>query len=70
CLAVEFRTHRFNETSRKAIMRLGAQQDGILRSHRMSSNGTIRDTVVYSIIESEWDNVKSHLNFLLYEKYQ
>ena len=70
CLAVEFRTHRFNEASRKAIMRLGAQQDGILRSHRMSSNGTIRDTVVYSIIESEWDNVKSHLNFLLYEKYQ
>ena len=69
CLAVEFRTHRFNEPSRKAIMRLGAQQDGILRNHRISSNGTIRDTVVYSIIENEWGNVKSHLLFLLHEKY-
>ena len=69
CLAVEFRTHRFNEQSRKAIMRLGAQQDGILRSHRISSNGTVRDTVVYSITENEWENVKIHLNFLLHEKY-
>jgi N-acetyltransferase len=69
CVAVEFRTHRFNEQSRKAIMRLGAQQDGILRSHRISSNGTIRDTVVYSITANEWENVKSHLNFLLHEKY-
>ena len=50
-------------------MRLGAQQDGILRNHRISSNGTIRDTVVYSIIENEWGNVKSHLLFLLHEKY-
>lgn len=69
CVAVEFRTHRFNERSRTAIERLGAQQDGILRNHRFSSNGTIRDTVVYSIIESEWLNVKSNLNFLLLDKY-
>ena len=69
CLAVEFRTHRFNEQSRRAIARLGAQQDGVLRNHRISSNGTIRDTVVYSIIENEWGNVKSHLLFLLHEKY-
>ena len=69
CLAIEFRTHRFNERSRNAIMRLGAQQDGILRSHRISSNGTVRDTVVYSVIENEWGNVKSNLLFLLHEKY-
>ena len=69
CVAVEFRTHRFNERSRRAIERLGAQLDGILRNHRYSSNGTIRDTVVYSIIENEWPNVKSNLHFLLEDKY-
>ncbi|WP_276370841.1 GNAT family protein [Chryseolinea sp. H1M3-3] len=69
CIAVEFRTHRFNEQSRRAIARLGAQQDGILRSHRMSSNGTVRDTVVFSIIQHEWGNVKSNLLFILNDKY-
>ena len=69
CVAVEFRTHRFNQSSRKAIERLGAQLDGILRRHRFSTNGTIRDTFVYSIIQDEWTNVKSHLDFLLSEKY-
>jgi len=69
CVAVEFRTHRFNFASRKAIERLGAQLDGILRRHRFSSNGTIRDTVVYSIINDEWSNVKSHLEFMLTKKY-
>lgn len=69
CLAVEFRTNRFNVNSRKAIERLGAQLDGILRSHRFSANGTVRDTVVYSIIQHEWENVKSNLLFMLNEKY-
>ena len=69
CLAVEFRTHRMNDQSRKAIARLGAQQDGILRNHRIASDGTIRDTVVYSIIESEWPGVKSNLLFMLNKKY-
>ena len=69
CLAVEFRTHRMNELSRTAIIRLGAQQDGILRNHRIASNGTIRDTVVYSIIDTEWPSVKSNLIFKLNEKY-
>lgn len=69
CLAVEFRTHRMNEQSRRAIVRLGARQDGILRNHRITSNGTIRDTVVYSIINSEWPSVKSNLLFMLHEKY-
>jgi len=69
CLAVEFRTHRFNVQSRRAIERLGAQLDGVLRNHRVSVNGTIRDTVVYSVIINEWENVKSNLEFMLHEKY-
>ena len=60
CIAVEFRTHFLNQDSRAAIERLGAKQDGILRSH-MWWNGTLRDTVVYSIIAAEWPTVKSHL---------
>ncbi|MEO1563289.1 MAG: GNAT family protein [Pseudomonadota bacterium] len=60
CIAVEFRTHFMNHASRAAIERLGAKQDGILRSH-MWWNGTLRDTVVYSIIAAEWPTVKSHL---------
>lgn len=70
CLAIEFRTHRMNLQSRKAIARLGAQQDGILRNHRIASNGTLRDTVVYSILDNEWPSVKSNLLFILNEKYQ
>jgi N-acetyltransferase len=65
CIAVEFRTHFFNHQSRRGIERLGAKQDGILRSHRIASNGTLRDTVVYSIIASEWPTVKAHLTFQL-----
>ncbi|PKI17989.1 GNAT family N-acetyltransferase [Colwellia sp. 12G3] len=65
-LAVEFRTHFFNHGSRKAIERLGAKQDGILRSHQILKNGTIRDTVVYSIINSEWPAVKSNLQSKLF----
>jgi RimJ/RimL family protein N-acetyltransferase len=59
--AVEFRTHFFNEASRRAIERLGAQQDGILRSHQILKDGSVRDTVVYSIIASEWPAVKNNL---------
>jgi N-acetyltransferase len=59
--AVEFRTHYFNEASRRAIERLGAKQDGILRSHQILKDGSIRDTVVYSIIASEWPAVKKNL---------
>ena len=68
CIAVEFRTHFFNQQSRRAIERLGAKQDGILRSHQVAPNGTLRDTVVYSIIASEWPTVKAHLNYQLNEK--
>ena len=65
CIAVEFRTHFFNHQSRRAIERLGAKLDGILRSHSRAANGTLRDTCVYSIIASEWPTVKAHLAFRL-----
>jgi RimJ/RimL family protein N-acetyltransferase len=68
CIAVEFRTHFFNHPSRRAIERLGAKLDGILRSHQVAPNGTLRDTAVYSIIGSEWPTVKAHLTFQLEEK--
>jgi N-acetyltransferase len=68
CIAVEFRTHFFNQQSRRAIERLGAKQDGILRSHQVAPNGTLRDTVVFSIIAAEWPTVKAHLTYQLNDK--
>jgi RimJ/RimL family protein N-acetyltransferase len=65
CIAVEFRTHRLNTQSRRAIERLGAQLDGMLRSHQISPNGSLRDTAVYSIIAAEWPTVRAHLQFQL-----
>ncbi|WP_144208638.1 GNAT family N-acetyltransferase [Shewanella donghaensis] len=64
-MAVEFRTHWHNQASRQAIMRLGAKQDGVLRNHKLLKNGTVRDTVVYSIIDSEWPTVEQHLKHRL-----
>jgi N-acetyltransferase len=68
CIAVEFRTHFFNHQSRRAIERLGARQDGILRNHQVAPNGTLRDTVVFSILASEWPTVKAHLTYQLNDK--
>ena len=69
CIAVEFRTHFFNQQSRRAIERLGAKLDGVLRSHQINPHplgaGALRDTCVYSIIASEWPNVRTHLDFQL-----
>ena len=65
CIAVEFRTHRLNAQSRRAIERLGAQLDGILRAHSRAADGTLRDTAVYSITATEWPAVKSHLSWQL-----
>lgn len=65
CLAVEFRTHVLNRQSRRAIERLGAKLDGVLRSHQRAPNGTVRDTCVYSIILSEWPAVRAHLAWRL-----
>jgi RimJ/RimL family protein N-acetyltransferase len=61
CIAVEFRTHWHNRQSRAAIERLGAKQDGVLRSHQRMANGSLRDTVVYSIIAPEWPAVRAEL---------
>jgi RimJ/RimL family protein N-acetyltransferase len=68
CIAVEFRTHFFNHQSRRGIERLGAKQDGILRNHQIAPNGTLRDTVVYSITQAEWPTVKAHLTYQLDER--
>jgi RimJ/RimL family protein N-acetyltransferase len=65
CLAVEFRTHFVNTQSRRGIERLGAKLDGVLRSHMVMKNGTVRDTAVYSIIAPEWPTVKAHLKWQL-----
>jgi RimJ/RimL family protein N-acetyltransferase len=65
CIAVEFRTHFFNHQSREAIAKLGAKQDGILRNHQLGANGSMRDTVVFSILPHEWPAVKTHLQFRL-----
>nr|WP_283164369.1 GNAT family protein [Shewanella corallii] len=64
-IAVEFRTHWHNHRSRQAISRLGARQDGVLRNHRITQDGIRRDTVVFSIIDSEWAAVKHDLEFRL-----
>ena len=65
CIAVEFRTHFFNQQSRRGIERLGAKLDGILRNHSIMPNGTLRDTCVYSITAPEWPTVKAHLAYQL-----
>ena len=64
-IAVEFRTNWFNHRSRTAIARLGARQDGVLRNASRHADGSFRDTVVFSIIESEWPAVRQHLDFQL-----
>ena len=61
CIAVEFRTHWHNRQSRRAIAALGAKQDGVLRNHVIWRDGTLRDTVVFSIVREEWPAVRSGL---------
>ena len=65
CVAVEFRTHFFNSTSRAAIERLGAKLDGVLRSHQVLPDGSRRDTVVYSVLDIEWPAVRNNLRYRL-----
>jgi len=65
CIAVEFRTHAMNLQSRRAIERLGAKLDGILRSHMILANGTLRDTAVYSVVAHEWPAVRANLEYRL-----
>ncbi len=61
CIAVELRTHAMNRDSRRAIERLGAKLDGVLRSHQVGRNGTLRDTAVYSVTAAEWPAVRANL---------
>jgi len=69
CIAVEFRTHWMNQQSRSAIARLGAKQDGVLRNHERLPDGSLRDTVVFSIIEPEWPSVRNELERRLLSRY-
>jgi RimJ/RimL family protein N-acetyltransferase len=62
---VEFKTDALNEQSRKAILRLGAVEEGVMRRHMVARNGRVRDSVYYSIIAGEWPDVKTHLLRLL-----
>ncbi|MFQ4148361.1 GNAT family protein [Arthrobacter sp. LAPM80] len=65
CAAVEFHTHWMNMQSREAIARLGAKQDGVLRAHRRMADGSLRDTVVFSIVAAEWPQVRNGLDYRL-----
>jgi len=65
CIAVEFRTHFLNQQSRRAIERLGAKFDGVLRNHMIMANDTLRDTAVYSICQHEWPAVRANLKHKL-----
>lgn len=65
CVAVEFRTHALNHQSRRAIERLGAKYDGMLRNHIYTKDGSLRDTAVYSILSCEWPTIRTHLDFQL-----
>ena len=65
CKVVGLRTDNFNFASQRAIEALGAKKDGVLRHHRVRRDGTVRDSVVYSILVSEWPDVKRHLEFRL-----
>ena len=65
CKVVGLRTDNFNFASQRAIEALGAKKDGIIRHHRIRRDGTVRDSVMYSILVSEWPDVKKHLEFRL-----
>ena len=65
CISVVFETSWFNHRSRAAIARLGAKQDGVLRNHKRHADGTLRDTVIFSILDREWPAVRAHLQFQL-----
>jgi len=65
CQVVGFRTDNFNFASQRAIERLGAHQDGVIRHHQARRDGTVRDTVIYSILAAEWPDVRRHLGLRL-----
>ena len=66
CAVVGLRTDNFNFRSRQAIERLGAKKDGVLRHHQARRDGTVRDSVLYSILKTEWPDVRRHLELRLH----
>lgn len=69
CALVGWRTDNFNHASQKAIERLGARKDGVLRHHALRRDGTVRDTVMYSMSAGEWPEAKAQLLYLLKQRY-
>jgi RimJ/RimL family protein N-acetyltransferase len=65
CAVAGFRTDNFNHASQRAIERLGAKKDGVIRHHAVRRDGTVRDTVMYSIVRGEWPEIRAHLRYLL-----
>ena len=65
CRAVGFRTDNFNFASQKAIEALGARKDGVIRHHQARRDGSVRDSVMYSVLAAEWPDVKRHLSMRL-----
>ncbi len=65
CAVVGLRTDNFNHASQRAIERLGAKKDGVIRHHWPRRDGTVRDTVIYSILRGEWPEIKAHLHYKL-----
>ena len=65
CNVVGWRTDNFNHASQRAIQRLGARKDGVIRGHALRRDGTIRDTVMYSLRSGEWPEVKAQLLYML-----
>jgi RimJ/RimL family protein N-acetyltransferase len=69
CKVVGFRTDNFNHASQRAIERLGAKRDGVIRHHALRRDGTVRDTVIYSITSGEWPEIRAHLRYKLTQRY-
>ena len=67
CIRVELKTDALNEKSRNAILRIGAKQEGTLRRHVITHTGRVRDTVYFSILDSEWADAKSRLRSYVHE---
>ena len=61
CMRVELKTNARNEASRSAILRIGASEEGTLRNHMLNADGSVRDSVYFSILDAEWAVVKAHL---------
>ena len=65
CIRVELKTDSLNERSRAAILRIGAREEGTFRNHMITASGRIRHTVYFSILDSEWPDVKSRLQSMM-----